>query len=272
MLLLLTSLSQIIGINGNSGNNGGLSTVYPFYFTTTTAAPNVVDKGYVIVGGATRSILFKRNGMPKTVAVPNSATMTYTISGDDNLDRIQEAAIQRDYRDQGQVQPKSIPIPTITPPAVLAERFEPVKRTAEATGSCTADFEQSGAEDLEVGDLGFDDLVPEDRSNPGCDNDIEVSASDLQAATDTLNGLGDDGYQFDNCCGGASDSCAQMAANGTAEVLLCGSDECIGCAQLANYVLGIVETCETDAQQVGGSQAINEVGSLTVSIGLVDTT
>ena len=93
--------------------------------------------------------------------------------------------------------------------------------------------------------------------NPRCESDIGVKPEELQDAVNFLDSIGDYGYQFDNCCGGVEGSFAQVALNGTAVVGLGGSTECMGCAQLANYVQEIHDTCTGD-HGVGGSQAINE--------------
>ena len=222
LLLLLTDLLKFFAIGGSKGTNArrNWDTVYPFYFTTTTLAANAVGKGFLVVGQTTSKTVIRRNAMPVTKPLPKPAATTYVVSGDDELDRVQGDAIELEYRHKGHYQPRAIPTPAITPAPILAARQGPAATTA---GSCTADFDQSGAEDLEAGDPGFDDPIDDDLSKAQC-SDIQVSASDVQAAIDTLDGLGDDGYQFDNCCGGGSISCVQVAVSGTAEIMLCGGD------------------------------------------------
>lgn len=95
---------------------------------------------------------------------------------------------------------------------------------------------------------------------------MEIPVSDVQAVKDQLDNLGDDGYSFDNCCGNFGGSCAIVGTHGFATVSFCGhSRQCIGCAILANYVRGLIYTCQSDGV-VSGTQNINEALGLTVEL------
>lgn len=78
-----------------------------------------------------------------------------------------------------------------------------------------------------------------------------------------------DNASFDNCCGGGAVFCGPfLALNGTATVTLCGdTEQCIGCARLANYVEGIINTCMVNGNLDGATQDINEKPGLHVQIG-----
>ena len=102
---------------------------------------------------------------------------------------------------------------------------------------CDADFDKQGLEDTEVGELGFDDDLPQDVSKPDCSGRSPAPQSDVQDINNDLDSQGNDGYNFDNCYGRGSAQCLLVAVSGEASVDLCGNQEaCIGCAQLANYV------------------------------------
>lgn len=130
---------------------------------------------------------------------------------------------------------------------------------------CSIDFDKLGQEDVEVGDITFDPLLPEDISKPDCAP--YVPQADVQANNDYLDNLGDDGFPPNNCCGGGAVECVQIVTNGTAVTQLCGGEEqrCIGCAMLANYVQGISNTCVKDGL-TGGRQDINEAPGLSVLV------
>ena len=271
VLLFLMVLPKFFGIGPTKGKNAhqGWGTVYPFYLSTTTLAANAVGKGFLVVGPNTSKTVLKRNALPATHYLPNRATATHVVSGNDELDRAEADYIGLKYSRQNPDTPKAIPNPTITPPPVLAAR-QGTAVAATTAASCTASFDQQGDEDIDALDPGFDDPTDNDLSKPQCADAI-VSASDVQNCANELDSLGDNGYEYDNCCGGgAGGACGLAASNGTAFVLLCG-EECIGCAQLANYVQGIHDGCQSN-DLVGGSQVINEANSLTVSIDINDTT
>ena len=209
--------------------------------------------------------------MPATRALDSPASATYVVSGNEAVDKAQGDAIAHKHGRQTYHNAPA-PSPATTTPAQLSDRKElPDLVARQDAASCAAPFEQNGDEDIDAGDAGFDDPTDDDLSKPQCDSNIGVDANDLQNAIDYLDSVGDNGYQYDNCCGGVDGSCLLVATNGTAFVGLCGSTECIGCAQLANYVQGIHDTCAGDAG-VGGTQAINESDDLTVEISLNDTT
>lgn len=103
----------------------------------------------------------------------------------------------------------------------------------------------------------------------------DVLQSDAQLCIDELDAQGDDpGYE--NCSGGGpGSSCDKdsitkkqaMSIRGTAAVWICGDTSvCMGCAQLANYIEGSINTCSV-GDQVGGKQVLNAVnGSIVVGM------
>lgn len=220
----------------------------------------------------------RRDVVPATTTAIGSYT-TYAVSGNEYVDEMQHRAIALQNRHKGRIQSNRVAGSLTTPPARLESRQGPTPPSrlearqgpAAAGPNCTFGYEQSGAEDIEVGDLGFDPLLDEDKSTPQC-SPAGVPLSDLQAVIDTLDSKGDDGYMFDNCCGGGSVSCLQQCTSGLAAVALCGGteQECIGCSQLANYLQNMASSCNSN-DQVGGSQEINEANSMTVSINLNDS-
>ena len=131
---------------------------------------------------------------------------------------------------------------------------------------CADDFDTQGIEDTEVGDPSFDDDLSQDTSSPECAS-LDIPVADVQAINDQLDQQGDDGYSFDNCCGGGDGGlCQIVGTSGLASVQLCGeTEQCIGCARVANYIEGIINTCQIDSG-VGGSQDINEAPGLRVEI------
>ena len=95
----------------------------------------------------------------------------------------------------------------------------------------------------------------------------------MQATDDYLDGQGND-WDYGNCCGGGigDDSCGPiLVQNGTASVSLCGdTEQCVGCAQVANYVEGIIGACQQDGL-VNGIQVLNEVEGLNISVAFAGT-
>ena len=134
-------------------------------------------------------------------------------------------------------------------------------------------FDIAGAEDVEVGDPGFDAPLPEQETTPFYQSDPQGTLTvDAQACKDQLDALGDDAG-LDNCCGGgpgfkcSNDDITKeqsIVTSGTFSVMICGDTPvCIGCAQLANYVEGIINTCSVN-DEVEGSQELNQVDAFTV--------
>lgn len=241
---------------------------------------DLTTKAWLVTNGIATKTVTKRDAVSATTTAVDSHT-TYVVSGNEYADEMQLRAIALQKRYKGRIQSDRVARSLTTPPARLVARqvspaaalITPPARLAARQGgaaapSCTWGYEISGAEDIEVGDLGFDPPLDADLSTPQC-SPAGVPLSDLQAVIDTLDGQGDDGYMFDNCCGGGSVSCLQQGTSGLATVDLCGGTEleCIGCAQLANYLQGMASSCNSNGQ-VGGSQEINEANSLTVSINL----
>ena len=221
--------------------------------------------------------------MPATEVLAAAET-TWAVSGDGYLDEIQHHAIIADNRRRARRQPiaaissatsfsgTKTPLHTSTTTSMVTPAPALGKRQATSASSCTFSFDQSGDEDIEVGDPGFDPTLPSDESTPQCGEAL-VTSSDLQNSIKYLDSVGDDGYQYDDCCGGGEATCVQVAVNGSCEVDLCGgsTQECVGCAEVANYLQGILGACAS-GDDVGGSQRINEANALTVSVNINDTT
>ena len=255
-------LRQAFGIQ-NRRVPKGLGTVYPFSFTTTTDAAQSTSKAWVIVSGPSTSVITKRDLPPVTIAVPTTTNLA--VTGDQRLDVRALPAFEPRA-------PEASPMQTANP-ASKRENIDSVKPRANAprAASCTIDFDTNGLEDIEVGDPGFDDLLPQYQSKPICeggDSDI----SDVQALDTYLDNVGND-WDYGNCCSGGlgdGDACGpEIAQNGSASVSFCGAtSQCIGCAQAANYIEGIISACQNDGV-VNGHQVINEVDGLNISIAFI---
>ncbi|KAL1970177.1 hypothetical protein VTN77DRAFT_6582 [Rasamsonia byssochlamydoides] len=104
---------------------------------------------------------------------------------------------------------------------------------------------------------------PATASSPQCGpNDASVSA--VQAINQQLDAWGDESL----CCSDGSGGCANVAVSGNVAVDLCSTSKtplCMGCARMANYLEGILNTCQKDGQ-VGGKQAIVEMPGLEMEI------
>ena len=264
-------LRQAFGIQ-NRRNPIGLGTVYPFSFTTTTDVANPTSKAWVIVNGPATSVITKRNLPPVTIAVPTATNLA--VTGDEKLDA--RAAADFEPRAAADFEPRApgpIPIQTASP-APKPRTLGPLQPRANAppvpAADCTIDFDTQGLEDVEVGDPGFDDLLPQYRSSPICGGALS-SVADVQATDDYLDSQGND-WDYGNCCGGGigDGACGPLLAqNGTASVSLCGdTNQCVGCAQLGNYVEGIIGACQQDGL-VDGVQVLNEVDGLNISVAFV---
>lgn len=114
----------------------------------------------------------------------------------------------------------------------------------------------------------FDDELTSDESQPDCEGGALVSQSDLQAINDDLDSRTNDGYNYDNCCNANANSCTQVDFSGKAKLDLCGSEGCIGCAQLAKNVEGIINTCSKNGVSQG-QQDINKVPGMKMQVGNV---
>lgn len=230
-------------------------------------------------------VITKRDAPATTVELVPRVT-TIVVTGDDEIDRknpylgrlevrkaapgMQNSPREFEARATSRPHPRNLdysprgaaPAPTAAPESLFARGSNP---------GCDTDFEKQGLEDTEVGDPGFDDDLPQDESKPDCSGGIPAPQSDVQAINGDLDSWGNDGYGFDNCCGGGTFQCSQVDTWGKANIALCGAQPaCIGCAQLANYVEGLINTCTTNGQ-TQGKQVINEAPGLTVVIGLNDT-
>lgn len=247
--------------------------MYPFSFSTTTLATSS-SKAWVIGSPQTTKVITKR-GLPTQTITETAKITTINVSGDDEIDNA-NPYLGHNHHDHAQNGPRAadaIPTPQSYPTPRKVEVHPHAARNPllPRASDCANDFDTQGIEDTEVGDPSFDDDLPGDTSSPECAPGNALVA-DVQAINDQLDLLGDDGYSFDNCCGGGAGSCTIAGQNGTAFVELCGdSEQCIGCARLANYVEGLINTCQSDGT-VGGSQEINEAPGLTVQIELNDTT
>ena len=250
-------LRQAFGIQKRK-NLIGLGTVYPFSFTTTTIAAQSTSKAWVVVAGPSTTVVTKRGLPPVTIAAPT--TTSFVVTGDERLDVRALPAFEARA-------PEANPIQTANP-APEPKNIRSVKPRAPAA-DCTIDFDTQGLEDIEEGDPGFDDLLPQYQSKPVCTAG-DSTVSDVQATDDYLDSQGDD-WDYGNCCsGGLGDACGPfLAENGTASVSFCGdTEQCIGCAQVANYVEGIISACQKDGT-VNGYQVLNEVDGLNVSINFI---
>ena len=263
----------------------GWGSVYPFSFTTTTTAATG-SKAWVIKAGPSISVVSKRGLAPRTIAVPTATTMA--ITGDEELDLRWFNEMGRRGAESGPGVDNTLPpiavrtlapviaVSPVPPNIGLPKRASPVRMAPRIpiaalyprASDCTLDFDKEGLEDVEVGDDGFDDPLLEDDSKPQCDNAGLILETDLQACNDYLDAQGDDAYN--SCCGGGTVTCGPiLAQNGTASVNLCSdTEQCIGCAQLANYVEGIIGTCTVNGK-VGGTQEVNEREGLTVEVDFI---
>lgn len=220
-------------------------------------------------------VITKRGLPPQTITQEASAQVTINVSGDDDID---EANPYLGSNHHGRRHPAGHSVhsaeatPTATPSPTLPEDISSLppravrKALLPRASECANDFDTQGFEDTEVSDPAFDDDLPEDVSSAQCDA-INIPASDAQAINDQLDEQGDDGYSFDNCCGGGG-LCVIQGISGLASVGICGDapQQCIGCARLANYVQGLIDNCKNNDGNVGGKQDINEAPGLTVEL------
>ena len=143
-----------------------------------------------------------------------------------------------------------------------------IKALYSRASDCTLEFDITGAEGIDASDPGYDDPLPQDKTKPRCEPHREtILTEDTQAYNNQLDALDDD-PSYDNCCGGGpGNECGTgqttkeqaIVINGTTAISICGDTKvCIRCADLANYVAGIISTC-TVSTQVGGSQELNQV-------------
>ncbi|KAF6232734.1 hypothetical protein HO173_008948 [Letharia columbiana] len=266
-------LRQAFGIQ-NRRNPIGLGTVWPFSFTTTTDSVATSSKAWVIVSGPATSVVTKRDLPPVTIAVPTATNLA--VTGDEKID----ARALHDFGPRAPEpdpnSPTGVRLAVRTASPIQKRRntgFLMVRANVSSTpaADCTIDFDTQGLEDTDVGDPGFDDLLPQYQSKPICEGG-NSEVSDVQAADTWLDSQGND-WDYGNCCGGGigDGSCGPiLVQNGTASVSLCGdTNQCVGCAQLGNYVEGIIGACQQDGL-VNGVQVLNEVEGLNISVSLVD--
>ena len=235
----------------------GLSTVYPFSLTTTTDAAQANSKAWVVVPGPATTVVTKRGLPPVTIAVPT--TTHFAVTDDETLDPRALPALEARAPEAKPTQAAN-PVPE-------PENIRSMKPRAAA--DCTIDFDTQGLEDIDEGDPGFDDLLPQYQSKPVCDA-AESATSDVQATDDYLDAQGND-WDYGNCCsGGLGDSCGPiLVENGSAAVSFCGATEqCVGCAQVANYVSAIIGACQQSGS-VNGHQVLNEVDGLNISVNFI---
>lgn len=247
---------------GSTKKKTGWGTVYPFQFSTTTLK-NTDSKAWVIGSPQTTRVISKRNAPPQTL-VSLAPVTTINVSGDEQIDKRNPGLGGQPSNTH--IYPRNIPaVVTATPTSPSL----PVRSAAALfprASECSLDFDRFGQEDVEVGDPGNDPDLPGDASAPQC-GEGSAPQEDVQAINDDLDARGND--QFDNCCGGSG--CPIVATHGLASVNLCGDqNQCIGCAQLANYVQGIIDTCGSDGK-VLGTQDINEAPGLQVRVDILDT-
>ena len=116
-------------------------------------------KGFLVVGSTVQK---RRNAVPITRTAPKLAAPTYVVTGDDQPDRRERSSLALRHRRREDHQPKHMPTPLIIPAPVLAIHDD------SSPSSCTATFEQPGAEDF-----------PAERSKPVCSNYL---ATDLRSS------------------------------------------------------------------------------------------
>lgn len=220
-------------------------------------------------------VVSKRGLPPQTITQEAGPQITINVSGDDDIDEA-NPYLGSNHHARRHAAGRSFQsveaLPTATPSPTLPEGISSLppravrKALLPRASDCANEFDTQGLEDTEVGDPAFDDDLPGEVSSPQCDVS-EIPASDAQAVTDQLDERGDDGYSFDNCCGGGG-ACLTAGISGFASVIICGDapQQCIGCARVANYVQGLIDTCKDDAGNVGGKQDINEAPGLTVEL------
>lgn len=214
-----------------------------------------------------------KRGLPPRTVTQAAPRVTINVSGDDEIDEANPYLGSNHHaRRHAAYPPGGAEVtPTATPSPALREVGSPPPAVRKAllprASDCANEFDTQGLEDTEVGDPAFDDDLPGEVSAPQCFA-AEVLVSDAQAAHDQLAEQGDDGYSFNNCCSGPNGVCILVGLSGTAMITLCGdTEQCIGCARLANYVQGLIDTCQSNGE-VGGDQDINEAPGLKVSIDL----
>ena len=241
----------------------GLGSVYPFSFTTTTDAATT-SKAWVVVSGPATSVVTKRDLPPVTIAVPTTTIMA--VTGDGKPDVRALPAFKPRPAEAKPTQTAN-PVPKPRNIGSLKARGNSSSGTAAA---CTIDFDINGLEDVEVGDPGFDDLLPQYQSKPICNASLSF-VPDVQATDDYLDSQGND-WDYGNCCSGPlsfSGCSAALAQTGNASVTLCGyTPQCVGCAELGNYVSEIIGACQQGGL-VNGVQLLNEVEGLNISINYV---
>lgn len=216
-------------------------------------------------------MVVSKRGLPPQTVTQAAPRVTINVSGNDEIDEANPylGSNHHAHRHAAHSPRGAEATPTATPSSTLRDIGLPPRAVRKAllprASDCANEFDTQGLEDTEVGDPAFDDDLPGEVSAPQC-SPSEVLVSDAQAVNDQLDAEGDDGYSFDNCCSGPNGVCTLVGQSGTALVSLCGdTEQCIGCARLANYVEGLINTCQTDGQ-VGGDQDINEAPGLKVSI------
>lgn len=78
-----------------------------------------------------------------------------------------------------------------------------------------------------------------DLTLPSCAtaNQVQIAATDLQTAIDTVNAEDDDAYHFDDCCAGGAGPCNLLFS----KINLYGgtTPAYVGCAELAGFVQAV---------------------------------
>ena len=109
-------------------------------------------------------------------------------------------------------------------------------------------------------------------SNPTCEKGTVVKESDFRDSIDALKAQGDSPTK-DNCCGGGVAVCGPLLAqNGTASISLCGEQkQCMGCAELAGLMDGVVKTCVVDGSLGGANGTIDGRDGLSYEVSIGST-
>ncbi|KAL8658294.1 MAG: hypothetical protein Q9226_001110 [Calogaya cf. arnoldii] len=106
-------------------------------------------------------------------------------------------------------------------------------------------------------------------ATPKCDEGISHSVNDLNPIIDALKGQGN-GANNDNCCTLDMGMCQQLEFNGEIGLNMCGPGEgpgqCTGCANVANALTSLVNTCAKDGR-VGGK--VELLDGVTLEMGLI---
>ncbi|KAI0506306.1 hypothetical protein F5B22DRAFT_660390 [Xylaria bambusicola] len=107
-------------------------------------------------------------------------------------------------------------------------------------------------------------ILPSAPTTSEC-TDYNTPVADAENMNNQLNDWGDGTL----CCTNGDGGCANIAVSGDSAVDLCSASttqqQCVGCARMANYLSGIISSCQQDGK-VGGKQDIAENPGLSIQI------